>query len=462
MSVVEFRRYEGASNAPRTAGWVAPSTDATAAIGHGGILRNRARDAVRNNPHAAKIIALLTDTTVGYGIKASIRSSNKRRAQVVKALFDRWSNTPSQIDAAGRMDLYGIQRQVMRSMFESGECLIRLRPRPGQAVPIALQVLETDFLYDDGRVESLPGGGFLQYGIEFDEYGKRVAYRIRALHPGSATAGHNDKWFSVPANEILHIFRADRPGQHRGVSILAPVIIRLRELDIFQDAFLKRQQICNLFTAFIAGAEDPVGLKDGMEFELPELGPGTTWALPPGVQVVFSDPPDAAGYQEFVGPCLRDIATGVPGITYEGLTGDFSQSNFSASRMAAVSAAKAIEDYQYHLAIPQICDPVFQWFKDALYMRDIDAVDAYAEWTPPAITTIADPVKEYEALATGVAGGFVEWGEAVRSLGYDPASQLDKIEQFQRDVKARGVVLDFGIKQPTQGSDGRQNTASNV
>jgi len=63
------RGYEGAARGRRTDGWRSPGTSADSEIATAGaLLRDRMRDLVRNNPHAAKAVAVLVNNIVGAGI----------------------------------------------------------------------------------------------------------------------------------------------------------------------------------------------------------------------------------------------------------------------------------------------------------------------------------------------------------------------------------------------------------
>src|SRR2546428_6390684 len=98
----------------------------------------------------------------------------------------------------------------------------------------------------------------------------------------------------IPADQMAHLFLPLAPGQVRGISWLAPVLLRLHELDLYEDAQLVRQKVAALFAGFVV---DPAGtgacfdgttttpgvLQTGME-------PGTLKVLPPGVDVRFSEP----------------------------------------------------------------------------------------------------------------------------------------------------------------------------
>ena len=82
------------------------------------------RDLVRNNPHAAKAVAVLVNNIVGAGIMPRAASGNDKLDRKVDALFARWSDAA---DADGQLDFYGLQTLICREMVEAGEVLVRRR-----------------------------------------------------------------------------------------------------------------------------------------------------------------------------------------------------------------------------------------------------------------------------------------------------------------------------------------------
>src|SRR5690606_38567929 len=222
------RGYEGAARGRRTDGWRTPGSSADAEIGiAGALLRDRMRDLVRNNPHAAKAMAVLVNNIVGAGIMPRAASGDEALDRKVDDLFERWSTV---CDADGQLDFYGLQTLICREMVEAGEVLVRRRLRrasDGLPVPLQLQVLEADFL-DATRTGAL-GSGRLVQGIEFDPLGRRRAYWLHAEHPGDAYGALRGGLASrpVPAVEIAHIYEKQRT-QARGVPWGAPVIRSLR------------------------------------------------------------------------------------------------------------------------------------------------------------------------------------------------------------------------------------------
>ena len=85
-------------------------------------------------------------------------------------------------------------------------------------------------------------------GAQADARPSRAWYRERA--PGSCTR--------FPAADCLHLFKPLAAGQLRGITWLAPVLLRLHELDQFEDAALVKAKVAALFTGFIT---DPDGYK---------------------------------------------------------------------------------------------------------------------------------------------------------------------------------------------------------
>lgn len=449
------RKYEAASKTARTKNWLTPSTDANAAIVDPQLIRNRARDLVRNNPWTAKGISVIVSNTVGTGIRAQWQTNNKRNTQQLQALWKAWAET-TQCDAYGRNNFYGIQQTAMRCIVESGECLIRQRPRQntdGLSVPFQLQLLEPDFLYEynDG---ALANGGYIQRGIEYNAIGQRVAYYVYKSHPGSrnpyAHGFSNHHYSRVPANEIIHIFRTDRAGQERGVSWLAPVMIRLRELDIFEDAYLNRQKLANLFAGFIS-TDDPDDTEDEFS-DMEELLSGALYLMKHGRTINFSTPPKADDYGPFTLSSLRAVAAGL-GITHEALTGDLSEVNFSSARMGWQEFGRNIEQWRWQMLIPMLCQGVADWFKQLSGMPQ-----ASAEWTAPA-RMMLDPSRELPPIISAVRAGLTSLPEALRSQGYDPEHVLTEIQQNNELLDRLGLVLDTDPRKTTnQGQQQKTET----
>jgi len=440
----EARRYDAGSKTARMSGWVTPTSDANSSITNPATIRARARDLVRNNAWASKGVNVITNNCVGYGIRAQLKAGSQLRTRQAQSIWQQWAETTA-CDADGMHDIYGLQAIAFRSLVESGEVLVRMRPRrieDGLPLPFQIQLLEADMLADDRRAIPL-GGNTIHNGIEFDSLGRRVAYHLYKTHPGSTdnVFGQlfNTDISRVDAREIIHIFRKDRPGQDRGVSWLAPVVRTLFDLGLYEDGTLKRVQLGSLFAGFIS-SDDPSAFGDELDDELPDLQPGTMYMLKPGQSVQFNSPPEPHD-PAFRDATLRAVAAGL-GITYESLTGNLSEVNFSSARMGAHEMGRNLDTWLWNLFIPRFCNGVFGWFKDMLATaQGFNTSDLSVEWTPPA-RTLVDPAKEWKALQTAVRSGFMSLPEAIRSQGYDPDSVLAEQAEYLAKLDAAGVIVE--------------------
>ncbi len=114
-------------------------------------------------------------------------------------------------------------------------------------------------------------------GIEDDSRGKRIACGLFREHPGGFVklSSYSAVSERVSADEILHSYKCDRPGQVRGVSWLAPVLIALKDLGDFEDAQLLKQKLSACYAVFIRYMDagfDPLKLQAHAEVE--KLEPG--------------------------------------------------------------------------------------------------------------------------------------------------------------------------------------------
>lgn len=444
-SELVLRHYEGASTGRRTQGWSRTSTDGNAATApFVGRLRDVARDLVRNNPYAESALATIVDHTVGWGIVA--------RPQL--PWWKAWAESTA-CDADGRNDLAGLQKLVIRTVAEAGEVLVRRRlrrPEDGLPIPLQLQVLEPDHLDTSKHGYTLPNGGRIVYGVEFDPLGKRVAYWLYPEHPG------NSAWPSVasqriPADGVLHIFKPVRAGAVRGASWFAPVLVRFKDFDEFEDATLMKQKIAAclaVITSDVDGTGAPLGTADdGSTPGLDYIEPGGIHNVAPGRSVTVLQPPSVREYPDYCNVTLRAIAAGL-GVTYEDLTGDYTNMPFSAARMSRIRHWARVEDWRWRLLIPQFCDPVYGWATQAATIMNLQtAPKAKASWTCPPMPMI-EPDKEGLAAQRLARSGVMSIPELIRERGYDPDELLEEIAAFNAKLDAKGIILDSDARRVSQ------------
>ncbi len=445
------RYYEAASGGRRTDGWdrSGAGADANAAAAPSLVrLRELSRDLRRNNGWARRGIKVIANNTIGWGILPKPVGVSAELAKTSLELWRQWADTAA-CDFDGRLTFYGLQRLVMDTVVESGEALVLLQPadeQDGLPVPMRVQVLEPDYL-DLSCASVAPlgregAGNRIVHGIEFDSGGRRVAYHLHKSHPG-AGGGSLAETHRVPASRVIHVYNVERPQQRRGVPWLCAAIARLNDFDDYSDAVLMQQKIAACFSAFVQdyeGTATALGEVDAEDDELETLEPGHIQYLPPGKSISFATPPSVGDHTTFTATNLRRIAASL-GVTYEDLTGDYSQVNFSSARMGRLSHMGNVHDWRWNMIIPQLCDGVWRWAMEMAAGLNQWAAVPRAEWSPPP-PPMLDPEKEGKAYQSLVRSGAMTLYGMIRELGEDPATHLEEIAASNKRLDELGIVLD--------------------
>jgi len=449
-SLGKLRKYEGAATGRRTDSWLTRSTSSNVEIRRDLIkLRDRHRDLARNNPWVARAIEAVASNTIGTGIMGEVSASSDAR---LNALWREWSETTA-CDADGMSTLYGLQERIMRAVVESGEVLIRRRFRrseEGLPVPMQLQVMEPDLL-DLSRTEPTANGGRIINGVEFNVIGQRTAYWMFRNHPGDSISISESR--PVPASEIAHVYRMQRPGQVRGVPWGAPAMLAIRDLDEFEDAYLYRQKIANCTVGVVSTHPDFVGTADadGID-DLPDkFEPGSYERLRPGEQIDFNNPAPGDAYGPYTRELLYRFAA-TYGISFQMLTGILTDVNFSSGRMGWLEAQRNIDGWRHNMIIPQGMHPVGRWFLEAAELRGVNTSGATFSWTPPQ-REMLDPVKETIGMVLKLRGMLCSPQDLLRKLGNNPDDVLSEIQAWNEKLDEADIISD---------ADPRRTTASGV
>lgn len=424
MLGLNSRNFEAASKGRRTENWKTtknfsdPSTVLHTIV-------DRSRYLAANNAYAKRGLNAIPSHVVRRGITPNI-SSNRR----FEKAFRSWAAS-TKCDFEGRCTFYGLQWLAMKTIAESGEVLIRKRlgDQGNQDIPLKLQVLEPDFL-DTNK----PG---TKKGIEYSEDGQRLAYWVYREDPRTMRRVDSVR---IPADEIIHAFELLRPGQQRGLPWLTPVIIRLKDLDDYEDAQLVRQKIASCLVGVIHDMEmdEPAGKMKDEDWST--FTPGSWEILPPGKTVTFNNPPVLQGYGEYLSAMLHGIASGLQ-VPYEVLTSDYEKVNFSSSRMAFLEFYKTVEHWQEHIMVSQICNPIFNWATELAAFGGISPGTATVNWGLPKREYV-DPIKEIKAQIMSIRAGLTTLAAEIRKSGEDPDELLEEYAALLQTLDSKRITLD--------------------
>lgn len=477
MEVLSSRKYAAADRSRLNAGWVTASSSADSEIASAGaLLRERMRDLVRNNPHAANAVEVLVSHIIGSGIRPRAATKSSAKNKKINALFEEHSK---KCDADGQLDIYGIQALAFREMVESGDGLIRRRRRrseDGLPVPLQYQVIETDQI-DSAREGKISDGRFAIQGIEFDLLGSRTAYWMFAEHPGNRYIGANLDLTSkaVPASEVAHLYRKHRT-QVRGVPWGSAVMQSLYDLAAYEEAELIRKKLEACTVGVVLNGEDAdsalglalnkddqqtFGVVDNDGVMVERFEPGMFLHARGGKDIKFHQPAATGSYEGYKKASLHTIAAGFH-IPYLLLSHDLSGANYASSKMGLGPFNRLIEAVQWQFVIPMLCQPMWDWFCEAAYAAGkIDTKTIPVKWTTQRMYS-ADPEKDARATVLEVRNGMKPLTEAISERGYDPDEVLDEYKDTNKKLDDRKLIFDSDPRHQSAAGQAQQDPADDA
>jgi lambda family phage portal protein len=344
------RMYQSAKPSRLTSGWGTSNTSADSELVSSLVsLRSRSRALIRDAAYAKRAKAIVQNNVIGagMGLQALVMSTRDRPREDLNAAIEQAWNEWSEADAChtgGTLHFCDLERAAMGQVFDAGEVLIRKHYRAfgDSRVPFALELIEAERIADEFQapipMSQLAPGSTLRMGIEVDSFYRPVAYWLRERHPGELRLGldRSDKIERVPASDIYHLRIVERWPQTRGEPWLHGVARKLNDMDGYSEAevIAARGGASYMATIETPDGENPLAetAEDGIK-EI-QLEPGLVTRLNPGEKFNPWAPnrPNTA-LDPFMRYMLREVAAGI-GVSYESLSRDYSQSNYSSSRLA--------------------------------------------------------------------------------------------------------------------------------
>lgn len=460
------RSYSGALNSRLTGGFGSSgnrSADAELSMGLTQ-LRARSRQLMRDAPYAKRARVIVVNNVVGAGVGLQAQVKNSRgelHARVndgIEEAWCHWSRADS-CHTGGALHFADFERAVMAEVFTAGEAFVRLHFRAfGQSkVPLALELIEAERLADD----SMAPASNARMGVEVDAFGRALAYWIRETHPGDlrVVAGQNTRLIRVPADQMLHLRVIDRWPQTRGEPWLHSVLRKLNDMEEYTGSELTAARMSANYFATIESPElEPLaGEKQDDGTKQLNIEPGTIDQLSPGDKLNFHAPnrPNAA-LDPFMRYMLREFAAGA-GVSYESVSRDYSQSNYSSSRLALLDDRDLWRVLQQWF-VRSFREPLHRaWLQQAVLARAIPAIpiepfalnpDLYSavRWKLRGWSWV-DPTKEVDAYEKAVRCGFTTVSAVIAQTGGGVDIE-DVIAERQEELamfEAAGIEVDTTV-----------------
>lgn len=472
------RAYAGAQYGRLNGDWVALNTSADSELVVGArIIRARARSLVRDNEYAKNAVRIIQNNIIGTGIgmQAQVKLASGKLNTKINALiedaFDEWS-CKDNCHVAGQLSLQDIERAIAGMLATDGEVLVRYINQPfgDSNTPLALEIIEADRLLDNYSTATAPNGNQIRMGVEMDQWIRPVAYWLYPHHPGDLqfTSFEPSRYIRVPADEIEHLYIIDRWPQSRGISWFHTSITGLKDIGGYEEAEIVKARATASVVGFITtpeplAAEANINGQNVRNFE-----PGTIEQLLPGETFTGFNPssPNPA-MDPFLRYMLRRTAAGV-GLSYESLSRDYSQSNYSSSRLALLDDRDLWRVLQGFF-IRNFRQRVHKkWLYASVLGGDLAIPDFYTNpkkylkvrFKPRGWSWI-DPSKEVAAYKMAVRSGFMTVGDVIAKTadGADLEDIFNARHEELEMAEELGLVFDTD---PAQVNDKGQAQAGPV
>jgi len=433
----QLRHFDAAGKGARIKNWYGsyrnPNVDASRASE---TLIRRSRELYNNNAYAKRASEVLKTNIIGSGIRASIVTENPTIKSRITQMWREWSNSKN-CDWFNTKNFASIQQLATLRLIVDGEAFIVKRIERGE---LKLMVLSSDYL-DQTKAGYYKKNNIIR-GIEFGKDDRPQAYHFYKQLPDSEFLYNYEDSIRYKASDVIHLLKEDNPQQYAGVPAGHAVFVKMRDLAEYEDATLQKQKVAAMYAVFIkreAADFDDAFQENKQTFE--NLYPGTINYLNFNESIETSNPPRTENSDIFIKQNLKAIAAGY-GITYESLAQDYSDTNFSASRMARLEMDRRIEDYQHNVIIPLLCNRVFDWFKQYVSIKEnVNISDVKAHWTPPKRSHI-DPAKEASGYKTMLRLGLMSAEEIIKENGRDPDDVKTQILEWTKWAKENEIQLD--------------------
>jgi len=462
--VLQSRMYHAARASRLTSGWATSTTSADSELLSSlTALRNRSRALVRDSAYAKRAKVLVQNNVIGAGIGmlAQVMSSrDSLRTDVNDAIEEAWRDwaCAEYCHTGGTLHFCDLERALMAQVFEAGEVFVRKHYRPfgGGTVPFALELIEAERIADELQTAlssvGAAAGNIVKMGIEVDRYGRPVAYYIRSRHPGELRAiqGETDKVERVPAEHILHLRLVDRWPQTRGEPWLHAVARKLNDMDGYSEAEIVAARGAANYVSTIETPEGDHPLATPVDPANPQgekevvTEPGMTVRLAVGEEMKFNNPsrPNTA-LDPFMRYMLREVAAGT-GPSYESLSRDYSQSNYSSSRLGLLDDRDLWRMLQQWFLRTFRLPVHKEWLRAAVLSRAIASirVEEYAAdlkkfeavlFKPRGWSWIK-PNEEVEAYRAAIKAGFMTVADVIAITG-EGKDLEDVLRQRDRELQ---------------------------
>lgn len=319
-------------------------------------LISRSRYEIGNNGFSDGIAQTYATDLIGNAPALRMQTSSVGFNQLVELEWYRWCKA-----IHFRRKLW----TMAHAKHSDGESIAVIRRNPRAKHPVLIDLV----LYEAEQCQTpyaWLGEGEVD-GIQFDEFGNAVSYRILREHPGtSSLIALTEEPESVPAEMVLHWFKLRRPGQHRGVPEMASTLNLGAGARRWREANLTAAERAAILTLMMKTQMTPEAAEQVAPFSTLDIEKGMMSFLPQGWEMQQADGKfPTATYESFHKSLLNEQAR-PKNMPYNKAACDSSSYNYASGRLDHQTYYAAL-DVEREDCNDLVLDPLFEtWFRVAV------------------------------------------------------------------------------------------------
>ena len=431
-------------------------------------------DLLFSNP----IVAALVETFATYAIGAGLTLSSRPNADAlgisleearalahqIETAWAAWAGNPVECDASGRHNLHQLATANFKSFLLTGEAVFLLDWKRGAGAATGTKVNLLDSRQLDQSITRIAegnNGGSIMQGVQFDKNGRLEGYWIRPFVLGNFNTAPQPIFVKARTSwgrpRVGHLFDIIAPGQIRGISPLAAALTSAHSKKTLQEFALASALVQSMVATTVESdlprdaalkslaTDDPLGMQtppgvspeawakacaEYYESVKINLQPGVVTHMMKGDKLVMhrAQAPNST-YDAFDKSLSREAAKAA-GSSAEDVSGDYSQTSFSASRLAQELPWRINKRRRAAIVEPFYRAAFVAWLEEACETGKIrlpkgapafwEASDAYsnAVWRGEG-KPVADPLKAAQADILEIENGLSTLEAKLGERGYD-------------------------------------------
>jgi capsid protein len=293
------------------------------------LLRNRSRYERENNGYCGGLVSTLANDLFGTGPRLQVQTTSEPFNRAVEQAFHAWA------DAVCLNEKLITAKEAKTG---DGEAFLLLAADEVPGEPVHLDVIGVECDQVTTPVNAMPQN-LAQWvdGIEMDARGRPTFYHVLKAHPGDNwnTAILYGEYERLPAAQVIHWFRASRPGQARGVPEITPGLPLCAQMRRWTLATLTAAETAADMAILLTSEAPPESEEENSDppFTTLEIDRGLMTQLPAGTdakQMAAEHP--GQEYAPFKAEILNEFGRPVHA-PKNVVTGSSAEYNYSSARM---------------------------------------------------------------------------------------------------------------------------------